>query len=322
MKLGVFAVVFRDAPFERVLDYIVSHGVQAVEIGCGGYVGDHHCKPAQLLHDTAGTQALKEAVASRGLTISALSAHANPLHPNPEIGESHRTVVTNGILMAEKLGVDTFVTFSGCPGGGPGDMTPNWVTCPWPPDFSETVKWQWDDVLIPYWKETIKFAEDHGVRVAIEMHPGFCVYAVEHVLALRDAVGSTHLGANFDPSHLFWQGVDPVYAIRALGDAIFHFHAKDTVIDPVNTNVNGVLDTKRYDNYIDRSWIFRTVGYGHGEDVWRAMISNLRLVGYDGALSIEHEDGLMSKAEGFEKAAAFLNKILIAQEAGQAFWAD
>jgi sugar phosphate isomerase/epimerase len=322
MKLGVFAVVFRDTPFEHVLDYIAAHGVQAVEIGCGGYVGDHHCKPAQLLNDAAATQRFKDSIESRGLTISALSAHANPLHPDPDIGEAHRAYVKNGILMAEKLGVETFVTFSGCPGGGPGDRTPNWVTCPWPPDFSQAVQWQWEAVMIPYWKETIKFAEDHGVRVAIEMHPGFCVYAVEHVLALRDAVGSRSLGANFDPSHLFWQGVDPVFAIRALGEAIFHFHAKDTVIDPVNTLVNGVLDTKRYDQYAKRSWIFRTVGYGHGEEVWRAMISNLRLVGYDGALSIEHEDGLMSKAEGFEKAAAFLKAILIEQEAGRAFWAD
>jgi sugar phosphate isomerase/epimerase len=322
MKLGVFAVMFSDMPFEQALDYIASQGVQAVEIGCGGYVGDAHCQPSQLLTDDAATAALREAVTSRGLTISALSAHANPLHPDPAIGEAHRTAVTNGIRMASKLGVDTFVTFSGCPGGGPEDRTPNWVTCPWPPDFSATVKWQWEAVMIPYWRETIRFAEDHGVRVAIEMHPGFCVYAVEHALALREAVGSPALGVNFDPSHLFWQGVDPVYAIRALGDAIFHFHAKDTIIDPVNATVNGVLDTKPYNDFINRSWIFRTVGYGHSEDVWRAMVSNLRLVGYDGALSIEHEDGLMSQREGFEKAAALLKSILIEKPAGRAWWAE
>jgi sugar phosphate isomerase/epimerase len=321
MKLGVFAVMFKSLTFEKALDYIASVGVQAVEIGCGGYVGDAFCKPAELLNDPPKTAALKQAVESRGLTISALSAHANPLHPNPEIGNAHRAAVTNGILMAEKLGVDTFITFSGCPGGGPGDMHPNWVTCPWPPDFSATVKWQWEEVMIPYWKEITKFAEDHGVKLAIEMHPGFCVYSVEHILALRDAVGSKNIGANFDPSHLFWQGVDPSHAIRALGDSIFHFHAKDTVIDPINATVNGVLDTKPYSDLIHRSWIFRTVGYGHSEDVWRSMISNLRLVGYDGALSIEHEDGLMSQNEGFEKAAEFLKPIIIQQERGRAFWA-
>jgi sugar phosphate isomerase/epimerase len=321
MKLGVFAVMFKSLTFEKALDYISSVGVQAVEIGCGGYVGDDFCKPAELLNDADGTTALKHAVESRGLTISALSAHANPLHPNPEIGMAHRAAVTNGILMAEKLGVDTFVTFSGCPGGGPGDMHPNWVTCPWPPDFSSTVKWQWEEVMIPYWRETAKFAEDHGVRVAIEMHPGFCVYSVEHVLALREAVGSKNIGANFDPSHLFWQGVDPAHAIRVLGDAIFHFHAKDTIIDPINAAANGVLDTKPYSDLINRSWIFRTVGYGHGEDVWRAMVSNLRLVGYDGTLSIEHEDGLMSQNEGFEKAANLLKSIIIHEQPGRPFWA-
>jgi sugar phosphate isomerase/epimerase len=321
MKLGVFAVMFGAMKFEAALDYIASMGVEAVEIGCGGYVGDAHCKPTELLNDDAAAAAFKKAVEERGLTISALSAHANPLHPNPDIGEAHKAYVTNAILMAEKIGVETIVTFSGCPGGGPGDKTPNWVTCPWPPDFSQTVKWQWAEVLLPYWQETAKFARDRGVKIAIEMHPGFCVYTPETLLALREAVGLDNLGANFDPSHIFWQGADPAFAIRALGQAIFHFHAKDTRIDPVNTNVNGVLDTKSYRDFARRSWIFRTVGYGHSEEVWRDMISNLRLVGYDGAISIEHEDGLMSGREGFEKAVTFLKDILIKEEAGAAFWA-
>ncbi|MBE7474954.1 MAG: sugar phosphate isomerase/epimerase [Anaerolineae bacterium] len=320
MKLGVFAVMFSGMKFEAALDYIKSVGVEAVEIGCGGYVGDAHCKPTELLNDVEAIAALKKAVTSRGLTISALSAHANPLHPNPDIGEQHRAYVTNGILMAEKLGVDTFVTFSGCPGGGPEDKHPNWVTCPWPPDFSETVKWQWEEVMIPYWQATHKFAIERGVRLAIEMHPGFCVYNPETALALREAVGE-NLGVNFDPSHLFWQGADPGQAIRALGRAIFHFHAKDTKIDPINATVNGVLDTKSYRDFARRSWIFRTVGYGHNEEVWRDMVSNLQLVGYEGVLSIEHEDGLMSKNEGFEKAVDFLKRIMIKQEAGEAFWA-
>jgi sugar phosphate isomerase/epimerase len=316
MKLGVFAVMFGAMKFENALDYIASMGVEAVEIGCGGYVGDAHCKPAELLKDESAAMAFKKAVADRGLTISALSAHANPLHPDPEIGQAHKNYVTHAVLMAEKIGVETIVTFSGCPGGGPEDKTPNWVTCPWPPDFSQTVKWQWEEVMIPYWQETAKFARDRGVKIAVEMHPGFCVYSPETLLALREAVGLDNLGTNFDPSHLFWQGADPGYAIRALGQAIFHFHAKDTRIDPINTNVNGVLDTKSYRDFARRSWIFRTVGYGHNEEVWRDMVSNLRLVGYDGALSIEHEDGLMSGREGFEKAVTFLKNILIKEQAG------
>jgi sugar phosphate isomerase/epimerase len=312
--------MFSAMRLEAALDYIQSVGVEAVEIGCGGYVGDAHCKPAELLDDPAATDALKAAVADRGLTISALSAHANPLHPKPEVGEAHRAYVTNAILMAEKLGVDTVVTFSGCPGGGPGDLTPNWVTCPWPNDFTETVQWQWNEVMLPYWEQTAQFAADRGVRLAIEMHPGFCVYNVQTMLALRQAIGPT-IGANFDPSHLFWQGVELPFAIRALGEAIFHFHAKDTRIDPVNTAVNGVLDTTSYRQFAKRSWIFRTVGYGHGEETWREIVSNLRLVGYDGALSIEHEDGLMSGREGFEKAVSFLRSVVIREQAGAAHWA-
>ena len=320
MKVGVFAVLFSAAPFADALDYIRSVGVEAVEIGCGGYVGDAHCKPAQLLADPAAVRAFTRAVADRGLTISALSAHANPVHPDPEIGEAHRAYVTNAILMAEATGVDTVVTFSGCPGGGPGDLTPNWVTCPWPHDFGNTLKYQWDEVLLPYWEKTAAFAREHGVRLAIEMHPGFCVYNPGTLLRLRDAIGLT-IGANFDPSHLFWQGVDLTQAIRTLGPAIFHFHAKDTKIDPINGGLNGVLDMTPYNLYADRSWIFRTVGYGHGAEVWSTMISDLRLAGYDGALSIEHEDGLMSAREGFEKAVSFLRAIVIKEDPGHPFWA-
>lgn len=320
MKVGVFAVLFSAAPFTDALDYIRSVGVEAVEIGCGGYVGDAHCKPAQLLADPAAVNAFASAVADRGLTISALSAHANPVHPNPEIGEAHRAYVTNAILMAEATGVDTVVTFSGCPGGGPGDLTPNWVTCPWPHDFTHTLKYQWDEVLLPYWEKTAAFARERGVRLAIEMHPGFCVYNPGTLLRLRDAIGPT-IGANFDPSHLFWQGVDLTQAIRTLGPAIYHFHAKDTKIDPINGGLNGVLDMTPYKQYADRSWIFRTVGYGHGAEVWSTMISDLRLAGYDGALSIEHEDGLMSAREGFEKAVSFLRAIVIKEDPGRPFWA-
>lgn len=320
MKVGVFAVLFSAAPFTDALDYICSVGVEAVEIGCGGYVGDAHCKPAQLLADPAAVNAFASAVADRGLTISALSAHANPVHPNPEIGEAHRAYVTNAILMAEATGVDTVVTFSGCPGGGPGDLTPNWVTCPWPHDFTHTLKYQWDEVLLPYWEKTAAFARERGVRLAIEMHPGFCVYNPGTLLRLRDAIGPT-IGANFDPSHLFWQGVDLTQAIRTLGPAIYHFHAKDTKIDPINGGLNGVLDMTPYKQYADRSWIFRTVGYGHGAEVWSTMISDLRLAGYDGALSIEHEDGLMSAREGFEKAVSFLRAIVIKEDPGRPFWA-
>ena len=142
------------------------------------------------------------------------------------------------------------------------------------------------------------------------MHPGFCVYNPETLLRLRAAVGDV-IGANFDPSHLIWQGMDPVAAIRELAGAIYHVHAKDTKIDQYNTAKNGVLDTKHYGDELHRAWVFRTVGYGNGETYWRDLVSNLRLVGYDRVLSIEHEDSLMSIDEGLRKAVTFLKPIVI-----------
>ena len=216
--------------------------------------------------------------------------------------------------LAEKLGIDTIITFSGCPGSDPDAKLPSWVTCPWPDDFLETLNYQWNDVLIPYWKEATQFAKAHGVtKIALEMHPGFCVYNPETLLKLREAVGDV-IGANLDPSHLIWQGIDPVMAIRALAGAIYHVHAKDTKVDDANTSVNGVLDTKHYGDEIHRSWIFRTVGYGHGEDYWRAFVSNLRLCGYDKVLSIEHEDSLMTIDEGLKKAVEVLDRVMIKEE--------
>ena len=321
MKLSVFAVLLQDRSFDKACEYLAAQGVQAVEIGCGGYPGNAHCKPAELLRDPAKIEELLATVKKYNLEIAALSVHGNPVHPDKAIAKAFHEDFENTVLLAEKLGVDTVVTFSGCPGGSPEDKTPNWVTCPWPDDFSAIVEYQWNEVLIPYWKEEVKFVAAHHVKkVALEMHPGFCVYNPETLLKLRSAVGDV-IGANFDPSHLFWQGIDPVAAIRYLGDAIYYFHAKDTKVDELNTAKNGVLDTKHYSDEIHRSWIFRSVGYGHDARVWRDMMSALRMVGYDGAVSIEHEDSLMSVPEGLGKAIAMLKETMMFEANGGMWWA-
>jgi len=320
MKLGVFAVLFGGQPLDKALDYICSSGLQAVELGVGGYPGDAHVPVDELLASSAKAAEFKKKITGRGLEISALSCHGNPLHPDPAIAKPHTEAHQKAVRLAEMLGVKTVVNFSGCPGGGPGDKVPNWITCPWPPDFEKAVKWQWEEKLIPFWTKEAKVAKDHGVRIGFEMHPGFCVHSTETLLRLRQACGS-NLGANFDPSHLFWQGIDPLVSLKALGKAVFHVHAKDCRIDPQNTAANGVLDTKHYGDEINRSWIFRTVGYGHGEGFWRDFVSTLRLIGYDGAISIEHEDSLMSVNEGFQKAVAFLKGILLTEKTGGMWWA-
>ncbi len=264
---------------------------------------------------------MKRILEKYNLEIAALSTHGNAVHPNKEIARQFHEDFENAVLLAEKLNVDTVVTFSGCPGGSKDDKTPNWVTCPWPDDFSDILKYQWDEVLIPYWKKEAEFVKAHNVKkIAFEMHPGFCVYNPETLMKLRNAVGDV-IGANFDPSHLFWQGIDPVAAIRYLGKAIYYFHAKDTKIDDINTAVNGVLDTKHYSDEINRSWIFRSVGYGHAAPVWKDMMSALRMVGYDGMISIEHEDSLMSVREGLNKAIAMLKDVMMFDKNGGMWWA-
>jgi len=320
MKVGVFTVAFSGMPFEKALDYVAKVGVQAVEIGTGNYPPDAHCNVDKLLASEQERKKFLKAVESRGLIISALSCHGNPLHPDKKYAKANHDVHRKTVELAQKLGIERVINFSGCPGDSPNAKYPNWVTCPWPPDFGEILKWQWEEVAIPYWKKEAKFAKDHGVKVCFEMHPGFVVYNPETMLKLRNACGDA-LGCNFDPSHLFWQGIDPVAAIRALGDAIYHVHGKDCRIYESNSKINGVLDTKNYTDEINRSWIFRTIGYGHDADVWKDMISTLRMVGYDWVISIEHEDSLMSQNEGFEKAVKFLKDAVIEAPPGEAFWA-
>ena len=321
MKLGVFTVLLGQKNLEEALLYLKESGVQAVEIGCGGFPGKAHCDPASLLQDETKLSAFKTAIAKSGLTLAALSTHGNPVHPNAHIAKAAHEDFVNTCKLAQKLDVDTVITFSGCPGGSPKDHTPNWVTCPWPDDFLGILKYQWDEVLIPYWREAVALARSYGVtKIPLEMHPGFCVYNPETCMRLRNAVGP-EIGANFDPSHLFWQGIDPVAAIRSMGDAIYHFHAKDTKIDALNTGVNGVLDAKPYSDERHRSWLFRTVGFGHDMQTWRDMISALRLIGYDGVISIEHEDSLMSINEGLQKAIAFLKDALMFEGMSEMWWA-
>jgi len=320
MKLGVFTCLLSNLPLAQALDYFKSLGIEMIELGCGAYPGNAHANPKELLADPAKLAAFKQTIANSGLEISALSCHANPLHPNEDIAAAFDADMRDTVLLAEALGVRNINTFSGCPGDHDGAKYPNWVTCPWPNDFGEILDWQWNEKLIPYWKNFVAFAKSHGVdKIGLELHPGFMVYNTEPLLRLRAAVGP-EIGANFDPSHLIWQGMDPIACIRAMGDAIFHVHAKDTKIDKYNTAINGVLDNKPYGDELNRSWIFRSVGYGNDANYWKDIVSNLRMVGYDYAMSIEHEDSLMSQNEGLRKAVALLKDVLITEATGDMWW--
>jgi len=318
VRVGVFTPLLSQLPLEDVLKKLKSNQITTVELGTGNYPGDAHCK-LSMLQNSEELSDFKRKLDDHGFSISALSCHGNPLHPDKAKAKHDQETSRQTILLAEKLGVPTIVDFSGCPGDSPKAKWPNWVTCPWPPDYLEILKWQWDEVVTPYWIEQAKFASDHGVKIAIEMHPGFVVYSPETMLRLRSIAGPT-IGCNYDPSHMFWQGIDPIAAIRILGDAIFHVHAKDTQIYERNLPLTGVLDTKSYTDERNRAWIFRTCGYGHGAEWWREFVSTLRMFGYDYVLSIEHEDSLMSPEEGLTKAGAFLNGLVIREQPAAAWW--
>jgi len=324
MKIGLFIALFGDKPLEEALDVAVAEGVGAVEIGAGAYPGSPHLNVDALLADNGKRDELTAAIAGRGLTLSALSCHGNPLHPNSQIAKEHHDVFVKTVQLADALDVRVVNGFSGCPGEGPGAKLPNWVTCAWPDEFRDVLDWQWKESVLPYWSEQAQLLKKHNVRFGIEMHPGFICYSNDTLLKLRNGVrDGEFIGANFDPSHLWWQGIDPLVAVKQLGreGALFHCHAKDTRIDPQNSSLNGNLDTKSYAEIGARSWVFRSVGYGHTLGWWKDFVSVLRTVGYDHVLSIEHEDGLMSPMEGLRKAIEVLKQAVIQEPAGEMFWA-
>lgn len=316
MKIGMalahgFAINYRGMPFEQALDKIANMGFEAVEISGGNYPGTDFCDPRVLLKDNEKLRSFKKAVEDRGLFISALDCHGNFLHPNKTVAKEHIEVQHNTVLLAERLDIDTICTFSGCPGDQDEAKGPNWITCAWPPEYQEMLEWQWEKKVIPFWKDELDFIQKHGIeKIGIEMHPGFVCYNPETLLKLRRSVGKP-IGANLDPSHLFWQGIDVPAVIRELGDAIYHFHAKDSEIDPVNSSINGTLDAKPYSDILHRYWRFRTVGYGQDTMTWKRILSALRMVKYDYVLSMEHEDDLMPVDEGLRKGLTLLKEIML-----------
>ncbi len=319
MKLGVMGALFGGMKLDDALDYCARLGLDAIELPAGCYPGD----PWGLsgIHRSKNkVKDLKQKISDRGLEVHGIAVHGNPVHPDKRIANAHAKAHRNAVLLAAEFNT-VVVNFSGCPGGGPNDRTPNFVTCPWPDDFAQAAKYQWEKVIIPFWKKENDFAAKHGVKISFEAHPGMTVHNPEDIVRLREAAGK-NLGANLDPSHFFWQGIDPVEAARFLGRnrCIFHVHAKDCAIDPHNSAITGNLDIKSYGDEKRRSWIFRTVGYGHGDEFWKPFVSMLRTYGYDGVLSIEHEDSLMSMNEGFEKAVEYLKDVILRQKPGGAWW--
>lgn len=322
MNLGVFAVLFSEKSFEEMLQRVKDAGLDMVEIGTGGYPGNKHCPLDELLENEEKREAYKKTVESYGLSISSFSCHGNPLSPDAAFAKESDETLRKTIKLAHLLGVPVVNCFSGAAGDHEGAKYPNWPVAPWPTEYRDIYNWQWEEKLIPYWKEVGQLATDYQVRIGLELHAGFLVHTPYTMLKLRAATCEA-IGANLDPSHLWWQGIDPVGAIKILGKAgaIHHFHAKDTYIDQENVNMYGLTDMQPYEEVQTRAWTFRSVGCGHGLQEWSNIISALRTYGYDYVVSIEHEDPLMSIDEGFDRAVHNLQSLIIKEQPTSMWWA-
>ena len=320
MKLGLKSNCYNDKSWEETLDTLKENGIFAVEPGAGGFNGKAHCNPKELLKDKSSLVKFKDAADKRGIEITALAVHGNPLHPQKDFGDEHTADLEQAIELAGQLGVKAITCFAGCPGANANSLDPNWITCPFPPYFGDSIIWQWEKKVIPFWIVMAKKAKKAGVKIGFEMHPGDVVYNTEALLMLREKVGYEEIACNFDPSHLFWQGMDPIESLMRLDDMVVHVHAKDCKINERMVKFRGVNDWKHYGDIQNRAWTFRTVGYGHGYDFWNAFVSTLRLIGYDWVLSIEHEDPLMSVNEGIMKSIDFLNTVLLHEPVGKLWW--
>ncbi|HJQ46576.1 MAG TPA: sugar phosphate isomerase/epimerase [Amycolatopsis sp.] len=290
---------------DDALDFAVGIGANAVEIAAGGQSSAPHMRVFELLADAGRRAEFARKLEERKLRLAAVNCSAWPMHPRE--GDRHVEIIRAAIRLAGELGVDKIVTMSGCPGESAQARAIHWITFPWPDDRYAILDEQWDQA-VALWHDLAAYAKGHGVtRIALELHPLQLVYNVPTLQRLRREIGPI-IGANVDPSHMFWQQMDPVRVVYALGPAVFHVHLKDTEMRD-SVGVNGVLDATPFGDIEHRSWIFRTVGLGHGAPFWKSFIGALEQVGYDDVLSIENEDPLMPAQVGAKQAADFITGL-------------
>jgi len=313
MKLAAFSVLYKDKPLGEALDILRAKGIRHVEVGAGGFIGKEHCDPGKLITDKRARDAFQAEFSRRDMEIVCLSCHGNPVHPQKRLAATYHQDIKDSVDLASLLGVRSIVTFSGCPGDCEDSQYPNWPVSPFPEDFQKVLAWQWEKKLIPYWKEMGAYAEEKGVRIAMEMHGGYSVHSPATAIRMRRETGSKSLGANLDPSHMWWQGIDPCQAARFLGreGCLYHFHAKDAAVDPSLVSYFGLTDMQSFATVYGRAWQFRTVGFGHGLKEWADIFGALRSSGYDDVVSIEHEDSYMSVEEGLDKAISNLRQVMM-----------
>jgi sugar phosphate isomerase/epimerase len=326
MKLGVYTAILHDRDLPAALTVIRELGLSGAEINVGGFIGTPHIPIDDVLTSATAREDYLGVFAEHGVELTGLNVNGNPLHADPVVREKHSADLQRAVEIAGVLGVRRIVAMSGLPGGHPGATWPNWIVNPWDSGYLDVLEHQWD-LAVPYWTDIDRRARDHDVKVAIEMHPQNLVFNPATMVRLVERAGATHIGAEMDPSHLFWQGIDPVAAIDSLGDLVLHAAAKDTRINDA-CRVNGVLDDRFRrlrpdeervniggDHYVnewpeDSSWDFVAVGRGHDQQFWTSFLAALQRVDPDMAVNIEHEDVELARIEGLQVAAETLTKAL------------
>jgi sugar phosphate isomerase/epimerase len=326
MKLGVYTAILHDRDLPAALTVIRELGLSGAEINVGGFIGTPHIPIDDVLTSATAREDYLGVFAEHGVELTGLNVNGNPLHADPAVREKHSADLQRAVEIAGALGVGRIVAMSGLPGGHPGATWPNWIVNPWDSGYLDVLEHQWD-LAVPYWTDIDRRARDQDVKVAIEMHPQNLVFNPATMVRLVERAGATHIGAEMDPSHLFWQGIDPVAAIDSLGDLVLHAAAKDTRINDA-CRVNGVLDDRFRrlrpdeervniggDHYVnewpkDSSWDFVAVGRGHDQQFWTSFLAALQRVDPDMAVNIEHEDVELARIEGLQVAAGTLTKAM------------
>jgi sugar phosphate isomerase/epimerase len=335
MKLGAYTACLHDKSLEETLQILKEMGLSSIEPNVGGFIASPHCPVEELLESAEARENYLATLASFGVELTALNCNGNPLHPDPEVGPQHAEDIRRAIKLAGLLGIKTVITMSGLPGTDPDGKRPSWTVIPWDSVYKETLDYQWGQVAVPFWQDMQLLADEHDVDIAIEMHPHNLVFnpaTLQRLAKLTTpAGGRNRVGAEMDPSHLFWQHIDPVAAIEELGDLVFFAAAKDTLIHPTAA-INGVLDDRfewipAEENPVGLGghytvtrwpavpgWSFVAVGRGHDVDFWSRFLTALEQHTQVRTVNIEHEDASFGQIEGLQHAAE--NLIAACEKAG------
>ncbi|WP_324013325.1 sugar phosphate isomerase/epimerase [Microbacterium sp. JZ37] len=324
MRLGVYNAILHDRTLPEALEVIASLGLTGIELNAGGFLPAVHIPSLDdiLVSDAARDDFLAQ-FEGTGVEIAGLNCNGNPLHAKADIRARHAEDVRRSIRLAARLGQTRVVTMSGLPGSDETARFPNWIVNAWNSAHLDVLDYQWR-VVGDFWREIDRLAADHGVKVALELHPQNVVFNTRDVHRLVETTDATHIGVELDASHLFWQQMDPVAVVRELGELVFHAAAKDVRINRETAQLYGVLDNgfRRLDPSESRTslggdewanewpkpaaWDFVALGKGHDTAYWTEFLRALHEVDPDMWVNIEHEDVELGRVEGLEVAAAVL----------------